>query len=109
LAVIAGPTASGKSALALALAQQIGGVIVNADSAQVYRDLRVLSAAPTDEDLRRAEHRLYGIQDGALPCSAADWAAMAAREIAELHAFAKPWSTRIMPSSGRWIPLPRHD
>jgi tRNA dimethylallyltransferase len=86
LAVIAGPTASGKSALALALAQQIGGVIVNADSAQVYRDLRVLSAAPTDEDLRRAEHRLYGIQDGALPCSAADWAAMAAREIAELHA-----------------------
>jgi tRNA dimethylallyltransferase len=86
LAVIAGPTASGKSALALALAQQIGGVIVNADSAQVYRDLRVLSAAPTDEDLRRAEHRLYGVQDGALPCSAADWAAMAAREIAELHA-----------------------
>ena len=61
-------------------------MIVNADSAQVYRDLRVLSAAPTDEDLRRAEHRLYGIQDGALPCSAADWAAMAAREIAELHA-----------------------
>jgi tRNA dimethylallyltransferase len=86
LAVIAGPTASGKSALALALAQQIGGVIVNADSAQVYRDLRVLSAAPTDEDLQRAEHRLYGVQDGALPCSAADWAAMAAREIAELHA-----------------------
>jgi tRNA dimethylallyltransferase len=86
LAVIAGSTASGKSALALALAQQIGGVIVNADSAQVYRDLRVLSAAPTDEDLQRAEHRLYGVQDGALPCSAADWAAMAAREIAELHA-----------------------
>ena len=86
MAVIAGPTASGKSALALALAQQIGGVIVNADSAQVYRDLRVLSAAPTDEDLQRAEHRLYGVQDGALPCSAADWAAMAAREIAELHA-----------------------
>ena len=47
LVVIAGPTASGKSALALALAQQIGGVIVNADSAQIYRDLRVLSAAPT--------------------------------------------------------------
>jgi tRNA dimethylallyltransferase len=86
LAVIAGPTASGKSAMALALAQQIGGVIVNADSAQVYRDLRVLSATPTDEDLQRAEHRLYGVQDGALPCSAADWAAMAAREIAELHA-----------------------
>src|SRR5438270_8849352 len=70
LVVIAGPTASGKSALALALAQQIGGVIVNADSAQIYRDLRVLSAAPTDEELRLATHRLYGIRDGALPCSA---------------------------------------
>jgi tRNA dimethylallyltransferase len=85
LAVIAGPTASGKSALAFALAQQIGGVIVNADSAQVYRDLRVLSAAPTVEEQRQAEHRLYGIQDGALPCSAADWAAMARREIGAIH------------------------
>jgi tRNA dimethylallyltransferase len=86
LAVIAGPTASGKSALALALAEQIGGVIVNADSAQIYRDLKVLSAAPTEDELRRAEHRLYGIQDGALPCSAAEWAEMAMREIARVHA-----------------------
>jgi tRNA dimethylallyltransferase len=86
LVLIAGPTASGKSALALALAQQIGGVIVNADSAQVYRDLPVLSAAPTKNELNAAEHRLYGVQDGALPCSAADWAAMARREIAEIHA-----------------------
>src|SRR5919199_5004113 len=62
--LIAGPTASGKSALALALAQQIGGVIVNADSAQIYRDLRVLSAAPTDEERQAADHRLYGVQDG---------------------------------------------
>jgi tRNA dimethylallyltransferase len=85
LVLIAGPTASGKSALALALAQQIGGVIVNADSAQVYRDLRVLSAAPSDEELTTAEHRLYGVQDGALPCSAAAWAAMARREIADIH------------------------
>jgi len=83
--VIAGPTASGKSALALALAQQIGGVIVNADSTQVYRDLRALSAAPSDEEMKRAEHRLYGIQDGALPCSAAEWAEMARREIADIH------------------------
>jgi tRNA dimethylallyltransferase len=67
LVLIAGPTASGKSALALALAQQIEGVIVNADSAQVYRDLRVLSAAPTEDQLKAAEHRLYGVQDGALP------------------------------------------
>jgi tRNA dimethylallyltransferase len=86
LVVIAGPTASGKSALALNLAQQIGGVIVNADSAQIYRDLRVLSAAPTDEDLRRAEHRLYGVRNGALPCSAAEWAALARREIDDIHA-----------------------
>ena len=86
LVVIAGPTASGKSALALALAQQIDGVIVNADSAQIYRDLRIMSAAPTDEELRKAEHRLYGAQDGALPCSAADWAALARREIEGVHA-----------------------
>jgi len=84
--VIAGPTASGKSALALTLAQQIGGVIVNADSAQIYRDLRVLSAAPSDEDLRLAEHRLYGVRDGALPCSAAEWVDMARVEIAGIHA-----------------------
>jgi len=86
LVVIAGPTASGKSALALAFAQQIGGVIVNADSAQIYRDLRVLSAAPTAEELNAAEHRLYGIRDGALPCSAADWAAMARSEVDAIHA-----------------------
>jgi len=85
LVLIAGPTASGKSALALALAQQIDGVIVNGDSAQIYRDLRVLSAAPTDEEKQQAEHRLYGTQDGALPCSAAEWAALATQEIANAH------------------------
>ena len=85
MALIAGPTASGKSALALALAEATGGVIVNADSAQVYRDLPVLSAAPAAEELKRAEHRLYGVRDGAVPCSAAEWAAMAHREIAGVH------------------------
>jgi len=60
-------------------------VVVNADSAQIYRDLHVLSAAPTEEELRHAEHQLYGVQDGALPCSAADWAAMARSEIADVH------------------------
>jgi tRNA dimethylallyltransferase len=84
--VIAGPTASGKSALAIALAEQINGVVVNADSAQVYRDLRVLSAAPSEEELNAAEHHLYGVRDGALPCSAAEWAAMARKEIADIHA-----------------------
>ena len=85
LVVIAGPTASGKSSLALALAQQIQGVIVNADSAQIYRDLKILSAAPTEAEIAKAEHRLYGVRDGALPCSAADWAAMAQHEVAEAH------------------------
>jgi tRNA dimethylallyltransferase len=85
LVVIAGPTASGKSALALALAQQIDGVVVNADSAQIYRDLRVLSAAPTEEDRAKADHRLYGVHDGALPCSAAEWASLARVEIASIH------------------------
>jgi tRNA dimethylallyltransferase len=86
LALIAGPTASGKSALALALAERCGGVIVNADSAQVYRDLPILSAAPTAAERDRAEHRLYGVLDGTLPCSAADWAALARGEIDDAHA-----------------------
>jgi tRNA dimethylallyltransferase len=85
LIVIAGPTAGGKSALALALAQQIGGVIVNADSAQIYADLKILSASPSADELQNAEHRLYGVRDGALPCSAADWAAMARAEIADVR------------------------
>jgi tRNA dimethylallyltransferase len=86
VALIAGPTASGKSALALALAQHTGGVIVNADSAQVYRDLPVLSAAPGAQERALADHRLYGFLDGAVPCSAADWAERARAEIAAVHA-----------------------
>lgn len=86
LALIAGPTASGKSALALALAEQTGGVIVNADASQVYRDLAILSARPDAADEARADHRLYGHVDGAVACSAADWAAAAKAEIATIHA-----------------------
>jgi tRNA dimethylallyltransferase len=86
LALIAGPTASGKSALAAALAERSGGVVINADSAQVYRDLRIVSARPSAEEEARAEHRLYGYRDGAEACSAADWAADARREIARAHA-----------------------
>jgi tRNA dimethylallyltransferase len=85
LALIAGPTASGKSALALALAEQANGVIVNADSAQVYRDLRVVSARPGADEEARAPHRLYGYRDGTEACSAADWTADAARAIADAH------------------------
>ncbi|HEX8258547.1 MAG TPA: isopentenyl transferase family protein, partial [Allosphingosinicella sp.] len=86
LALIAGPTASGKSELALTMAEAAGGTIVNADSAQVYADLRIITARPGREDEVRAPHRLYGYRDGALPCSAAGWAADARREIAAVHA-----------------------
>jgi len=85
LALIAGPTASGKSALALALAEKTGGTVINADSAQVYRDLRLVSARPSEADEARAPHRLYGTRDGADACSAADWAADAKAAIAEAH------------------------
>ncbi|HEX8365989.1 MAG TPA: tRNA (adenosine(37)-N6)-dimethylallyltransferase MiaA [Allosphingosinicella sp.] len=81
LALIAGPTASGKSALALALAERARGTVINADSAQVYRDLRILTARPGPDEEARAPHRLYGTRDGARPCSAADWAADARAEI----------------------------
>jgi len=89
LALIAGPTASGKSALALALAEAEDGIVINADSAQIYRDLPILSAAPSNEDRARAEHRLYGERDGALACSAADWAELAKQEIARAHGLGK--------------------
>lgn len=83
LALIAGPTASGKSALALMLAERANGTVINADSAQVYRDLRILSARPDAADETRAPHHLYGYRDGAEACSAADWAADATAAIAE--------------------------
>jgi tRNA dimethylallyltransferase len=81
VALIAGPTASGKSALALALAEKTGGVVINADSAQVYRNLRIVTARPSQEEEARAAHRLYGYRDGANACSAAEWATDAKREI----------------------------
>lgn len=86
VALIAGPTASGKSDLAvrLALALQERGrpcVVINADSAQAYRDLKVLSARPNEDEMQSVEHRLFGAWDGAEACSAADWAARAKREI----------------------------
>jgi len=83
LAIIAGPTASGKSAYALGLAERRGGTIINADSAQVYRDLRVLSARPSLEEEARAPHRLFGYLDGEEPCSAARWAGDARAAIDE--------------------------
>jgi len=69
----------------MALARRTGGVIVNADSAQLYRDLPIVSAAPSPAELAEVEHRLYGFRDGADPCSAADWAALARAAIDDIH------------------------
>lgn len=86
VAVIAGPTASGKSALAIRIAERAGGTIVNADASQVYRDLRVVSARPSEEEERRVPHRLFGHVDGNERMSAARWAGEARGAIAEEHA-----------------------
>lgn len=79
--VIAGPTASGKSALAIDLAGRLGGVIVNADASQLYTDLRIVTARPTVADEAAAPHRLYGVLAAEDVASAARWAAMARAEI----------------------------
>jgi tRNA dimethylallyltransferase len=79
--LLAGPTASGKSALALELARRIGGTVINADSMQVYRDLAVLTARPTAAEMAEAPHALYGHVDGAEAYSAGRFAAEAGAEI----------------------------
>jgi tRNA dimethylallyltransferase len=84
--LIAGPTASGKSALALELAQKTGGVVINTDSMQVYRDLRILTARPTPAEEARVPHRLYGHVDAAVNFSAGAWVTDAAQALAEARA-----------------------
>jgi tRNA dimethylallyltransferase len=84
--LIAGPTASGKSALALDLAQKAGGVVINADSMQVYRDLRIITARPTVEEEARVPHRLYGHVDAAINFSAGALVAEAAKVLEEARA-----------------------
>jgi tRNA dimethylallyltransferase len=84
--LIAGPTASGKSALALALAERTGGVVINTDSMQVYRDLRIITARPTPHEEARVPHRLYGHVDAAVNCSAGHWVSDAAAVLAEVRA-----------------------
>ena len=80
--LLGGPTASGKSALAVAAARALGGVIVNADSMQIYRELNRITARPGETALAAAAHRLYGVRAMAEPCSAAAWRALAVSEIA---------------------------
>ena len=84
--LIAGPTASGKSALALAMAEATGGVIINTDSMQVYRDLRVITARPTPAEEARVPHRLYGHVDAAVNFSAGGWVSDAAAVLSEARA-----------------------
>src|SRR3569833_386869 len=84
--LIAGPTASGKSALALDLAEAVNGTVINTDSMQVYRDLRVITARPTIEEEARVPHRLYGHVDAAVNYSAGAWVADAAAVLAEVQA-----------------------
>lgn len=84
--LIAGPTASGKSALALELALSVDGIVINADSMQVYRDLRTITARPTRDDEARVPHRLYGHVDAAENFSAGAWVADAAKALEEAQA-----------------------
>lgn len=84
--LIAGPTASGKSALAIRLAERLGGTVINADSMQVYCELRVITARPTPEEEGAAPHRLFGHVDAAVNYSVARWQADAAAALDDARA-----------------------
>lgn len=84
--IVAGPTASGKSALALALAERVGGTVINADSMQVYRELRILTARPSPTEEARVPHRLYGVRSAAEPADAAWFREAALAAMAEVRA-----------------------
>jgi tRNA dimethylallyltransferase len=84
--LIAGPTASGKSAIALEIARRIDGAVVDADSMQVYRDLRIITARPTREEESRAEHLLFGHVDAGLNYSVGRYLADLAASLAGLAA-----------------------
>ncbi|HEX6979820.1 MAG TPA: tRNA (adenosine(37)-N6)-dimethylallyltransferase MiaA [Alphaproteobacteria bacterium] len=87
--VVAGPTASGKSAAALEIARAFGGVVINADSMQVYRELPILTAQPSPEDQARVPHRLYGVLSAADGCTVGRWRQMALAAIDEALADAR--------------------
>lgn len=88
--LIAGPTASGKSAYALQLAERIGGEIVNADSMQIYAGLRVLTAGPSPEEMARAPHYLFGVVDAAVGWSVGRWLEAATAALSEIAARGNP-------------------
>ncbi|MHB8283679.1 MAG: tRNA (adenosine(37)-N6)-dimethylallyltransferase MiaA [Caulobacteraceae bacterium] len=88
--LIAGPTASGKSGLALRLAEALGGEIVNADSMQIYRDLQILTARPTPDETARAPHQLYGVADAAEVWSVGRWLTAARAALADIAERGRP-------------------
>ncbi|WP_292022589.1 MULTISPECIES: tRNA (adenosine(37)-N6)-dimethylallyltransferase MiaA [unclassified Brevundimonas] len=88
--LLAGPTASGKSALALKMARETGGVIVNADSQQLYADLRILTARPSSEEEATADHRLYGVADAAEAWSVGKWSRVVLDLLTELRDEGRP-------------------
>ena len=90
LILIAGPTASGKSALALGLAERLGGEIVNADALQLYADLRLLTARPSPQEEARVPHHLYGVADGADGWSAGRWLKAVLPVLADIRARGRP-------------------
>lgn len=90
ITLLAGPTASGKSRLALEMAGRTGAVIINADSQQLYADLRVLSARPSASDETMAEHRLYGVADAADAWSVGRWSRVVTAVLAELAMAGRP-------------------
>lgn len=85
IVVIAGPTASGKSTFALEFAGKHNGVIINSDSVQVYKDLKILSSRPSSEDLLKVPHKLYGFLDAHETCSAGIWRSLVLKEIQECY------------------------
>ena len=86
LVLIGGPTASGKSRLAMMLADLLGGMIINADSMQVYRNLPILTAMPSEDALRQQPHAVYAVLDGAERCSVARWLDLAGKAVATARA-----------------------
>ncbi len=87
--LIAGPTATGKSAIALDVAEEVGGLIINTDSMQVYRDLHILTARPDAAALARAPHRLYGVLDAQEKCSVGRWLDLAKGALEEARSLGK--------------------
>ena len=85
ISAIYGPTASGKTALAIELARSTGAAILNADSMQIYSDLRIVTARPSAEEEAAADHRLYGVLQGDDPCSVARWVSLVKAEVERLR------------------------